>query len=459
MRLAERVDRRRVLVLWRRTAALSWPIALQQTFNTLMRTVDVVVTGLFSPAAVAAIGLADLYAQLPLRVGLGLGTGAIALSSQDTGRGATATRDRAITQAFCIGFALGLPLIAVGFAISEPLIAVLGAEPAVVAMGGQYLALVFAAAPMRIVGLVGARSLQGTGDTRTPMVVNVIANAVNILATVGLGLGLVGLPRLEIVGVGLATAISRTLEAGLVTAAIASTRTDLGFARPRSLTITRQLVAVSLPNFAEGMSTSLANFPFNALLLTFGTEVTAAYHIGRRIYQQLTGPLYRSFSVAASIIVGQTLGEGDPADARFAGLAMTALSLVTLGAAGAVLVAGATPIARVFTNDAATLEHAAAFTRVFGVSMVFFGLFFPISGSLKGAGDTRTPFYARLTGTVAFMLGLSYLAGVTLGFGLPGVYAGIVCSYAWWSLVVAVGFQWGDWADKAADMMAERAGA
>ncbi|MFC6734360.1 MATE family efflux transporter, partial [Haladaptatus sp. GCM10025893] len=74
------------------------------------------------------------------------------------------------------------------------------------------------------------------------------------------------------------------------------------------------------------MSTSVANFPFNALLLVFGTEVSAAYHIGRRIYQQLAGPLYRSYSVAASIVVGQKLGAGDTADARFSGLAITALS-------------------------------------------------------------------------------------------------------------------------------------
>ncbi|SEW23370.1 MATE family efflux transporter [Natrinema salifodinae] len=453
--MADRSER--VRRVWRRTFSLSWPIAIQQTFNTLMRTVDVIVTGLFSPAAVAAVGLADLYAQLPLRIGLGLGTGAIALSSQDTGRGAETTRDRAITQAFLIGFLAGVPLVVAGLAISEPLIALLGAEPAVVEMAGRYLALVFAAAPMRIVGLVGARSLQGTGDTRTPMVVNGLANAINIAATVGLGLGVGPLPDLGIVGVGLATAVSRTVEAVAMTAAIASERTGLAFARPRSLTITRQLVAVSLPNFAEGMSTSLANFPFNALLLTFGTEVTAAYHIGRRIYQQFAGPLYRSFNVAASVIVGQTLGDGRPDDARFAGLAIAALSVATLSLAGLGLVVGAMPIARLFTSDAATLAYAVDFARVFGVSMVFFGLFFPISGSLRGASDTRTPFYARFTGTFGFMLGFAYLAGVTLGYGLPGVYAGIVLTYAWWTLVVAVGFAWGDWAETAAAMMAKRA--
>ncbi len=448
-----------MLSVWRRTIALSWPIAVQQTFNTLMRTVDVIVTGLFSPSAVAAVGLADLYAQLPLRAGLGLGSGAIALSSQDTGRGEADTRDQAISQALVLGFLVGIPLVAVGVLAARPLIALLGADPEVVAMGGTYLAIVFAAAPMRIVGLVSARSLQGTGDTRTPMLVNMGANGLNIAGTVGLGLGVGTLPELGVVGVGVATAVSRTFEAVAFALAFLGDRTDPALRRPTDPTIARQLVAVSLPNFAEGMSTSLANFPFNALLLTFGTDVNAGYHIGRRIYQQVAGPLYRSYNVAASIVVGQSLGEGDAEDARFEGQAIAALSVLTLGAAGIALLAGADPLAGAFTSDAATREYAAAFARVFGVSMFFFGIFFPFAGSLRGAGDTRTPFYANLSGTVVFMLGFSYLAGITLDYGLAGVYAGMVLCYAWWALVVTAGFRWGDWADTAASMMAERADA
>ncbi|MEF8789249.1 MAG: MATE family efflux transporter [Haloarculaceae archaeon] len=443
--------------IYRRMVGLGWPIAVQQTLTTLMRTVDIVVTGLFSPAAVAAIGLADLYAQVPLRVGLGLGAGAIALSSQDTGRGAELGRDRAITQALLIGALCGLPLVAVGLLFSHDLIALLGAESAVVDLGGSYLLIVFAAAPMRIVGLVGARSLQGAGDTRTPMLVNGGANALNILLTVSLGLGLWVAPRLGIVGVGLATAVSRLFEAVAITGVMASGRTSVTLARPRDLTITRQLVRVSTPTFAEGMSTSLANFPFNALLLLFGTEANAAYHIGRRIYQQLTGPLYRSISTVTSILVGQQLGEGDPDGARYTAKAVLAFGVLALGTAGGVLFFGAGQLVSVFTDDPATAGYAVQFTRVFGVSMLAFGVFFPLSGALRGAGDTRTPFYARLLGSFGFMLGASYLLGITLGYGLLGVYVGTVLSYVCWAVVASAGFVWGDWAGTAASMMAERA--
>ncbi|MXR21688.1 MATE family efflux transporter, partial [Halobacterium sp. PCN9] len=62
--------RSRLRGVWRRVFALAWPVMAEQTLRTLMRTVDVVVTAAISPAAVVAVGLADLYARFPLRIGL-----------------------------------------------------------------------------------------------------------------------------------------------------------------------------------------------------------------------------------------------------------------------------------------------------------------------------------------------------------------------------------------------------
>ncbi len=66
------------------------------------------------------------------------------------------------------------------------------------------------------------------------------------------------------------------------------------------------------PRILEGLLTFVMEFPFNAILLLFGTEVNAAYQIGRRVYQQITAPLSRGYRTGASIVVGQTLGDGDP---------------------------------------------------------------------------------------------------------------------------------------------------
>ena len=440
----------------RESLDLGWPVAVQQTLNTLMRTVDILVTGFFSPVAVAAIGLADLYSRIPLRIGMGLGSGAIALSSQETGRGSAVTRDRAVTQALLIGVLCGIPIVAVGLLFSEALIALLGADAPVAREGGRYLTIVFAAAPMRIVGFVGARALQGTGDTRTPMLINGGATGLNILLSITLGLGLGGAPRLGIVGVGVATAVGRTVEALLVVGVLLTERTSLSLARPRGILLTRQLLEVSVPDIVGGLSTEVANFPFNSLVLLFGTEANAAYHIAKRIYQQFTAPLFRAFRTVSSILVGQELGAGRPDDARYTAGVVSVFSLVTLGAIGILLFVAAEPLATLFTRDAATVGFATAFNRAFAVAMVFIGIYFPLSGALKGAGDTRTPFYAGVVGSYVFLLGASYVFAVVLDLGLTGVYAGIVLSYVSRAAIVGVEIIGDDWTELAARMITER---
>lgn len=447
---------RRLLPVWRRTGSLSWPVMIQQVFETLMRTTDIIVTGLFSPVAVAAIGLADLYAQIPLRLGQGLGGAAIALSSQDTGAGATANRDEAVTQALIIGALIGVPVAVGGVLFGSLAIEVLGANAEVVRLGGTYLAIVLVASPARHVALIGVRALQGTGDTRTPMLINIAANVLNIGSSVALGLGLGPFPRLEIIGVGLGTAIANAFTAGCILFAMTLDRIDLSFHRPTDATITRQLIVIGIPQFAEGMSGTLASFPFNSLLLGFGTEVVAAYHIGRRMRQQVTAPFYRSFSTASSVIVGQTVGGDDPSEARFKGLAVISLGFILLSLTGGMLVVAAEPLARLFTRDPATLAYAVDFARVFGVGGVFFGMFFVVAGGLRGAGETRIPFLARMVGAWAIMLGGTYVATELLDFGIGALYAMIVASYLWMLTLVLFWFLRGDWEERAATMLADR---
>jgi len=456
------VDRERLAGVWKQVLDLSWPVMIEQVSRTLMRTTDIFVTALFSPLAVAAIGLADLYARFPLRIGLGLGAGAIALSSQDTGSGATDTRDEAITQALLVGVLAGIPLLLFGLTLSEEAIRILGfwadsdEMDEVARLGGIYLAIIFATSPARHVALIGARSLQGTGDTRTPMYVNLASNGLNIALSLVLGLGLLGAPRLEIVGVGIATAVGNVFTAVVLVLAIAVGWTDASFAWPREFVIAKQLLVVSTPKIAEGMIATLIEFPFNALLLAFGADVNAAYQIGRRVYQQVTSPLSRGLNVGASVIVGQALGDGDPAQARYNGWATAAFGLLTIGTLGLLLAVFAGPIVGLFTDDPGTVEPAIGFAMVYGLTAPFTVLYVTLSGSLQGGSDTRTPFLARTTGLLGFYLGFSAFASLVLDWGVVGIYAGIMLYYAWSFLVVAYGFRYGGWAGRAAAMMAER---
>ena len=448
--------RTRVWPVWRRIIGLSWPVTVEQFLRTSMRTTDVVVAGFFSPAAVAAVGLADIFARMPGRFGRGIGDAAIARSSQDTGSGAVANRDEAVSQALLIGAIVGLPFVAFGLFLAEWAIGVMGAQPGVVAFGAAYLTVVLASTPARLATAIAARSIQGTGDTRTPMVINGAANLYNILATVVLAFGLGPAPALSLVGIAAATASADVLGAIAYLGVIAGRRRDLQLVVPTRPVGARQLVRIAMPRFGEGIASFAADFPFNALLLLFGTEVVAAYHIGERLYHQVSAPLSRGYSVASGIVVGQALGRGDPDGAYFSGLAAAALAFVTVGGLAVALFAGAEWFVRLFTRDAATLAYGTDFARAFAVATLAIAPYLSIAGALRGGSETRWPFVARTSGTIFFLLGTTYVVGVRLGVGVAAAYVAIVADFAWRALLVGYFYSRGRWMDRGTSMMYDR---
>lgn len=446
----------RLVSVWRQVFELSWPVATEQVLRNFMRTTDVLVTGLFSPAAIVALGLADLYGRLPYRIGLGIGGGAIALSSQDTGSDATENRDEAITQALLLGIVFGIPFAVFGITFGDVAISMLGAPKNVVKMGATYLAIIFATTPARHLTLVGTRSLQGIGDARTPMYINVASNALNITGTVALGLGLAFFPKLEIIGVGIATAVGNLFSATVMVAAIWSSRTPIGFTRPTDFTITRQLLSVSAPRIAEAAVVTITEFPFNAILLMFGTNVNAGYQVAQRIYQQINAPLSRGYSVASSVLVGQALGEGNLDDAHLNGWATAGLGLSTVGLFGVGLYLFANRVVPFFTSDPIAIRYATEFTQVYGLIAPFLVLYLVFAGGLQGGSETRTPLLIQTFGLVVLRLGFAYVAAIALGYGLSGVYTAIVLYYVWLMVAGGTEFYRGAWANRATEMMTAR---
>src|SRR6056297_1373172 len=187
--------------VWKEAYILAWPVILNHIFTTAMRTTDMILMGLFGPAAVTAVGLGDVWERIILRIALGLGTGSISLISQETGtntKKAKENSDEILSQVIFASILIGIPFIIIGWVIPDKLIGVLGAAPEVVELGAQYLLIIFSAAPFRIIAIVAARALQGSGDTRTPMVVEVISNLINIVVSVGLALGIWFFPKIGV---------------------------------------------------------------------------------------------------------------------------------------------------------------------------------------------------------------------------------------------------------------------
>ncbi len=449
-------NRGRTVAEWKRITVLGWPVTVQHGVRTMMRTTDLIVAGLFGPAAIAALGLANLYTQIALWIGIGIGTSALALSSQDTGSGADENRNEAVTQALIIGVIIGIPIAILGVLFREEAILVFRAPSEVVTLGAAYLAIVIATAPVRHMVIIGEKALQGSGDTLTPMFIRGGTNILNIIGTVILALGVGPAPRLEIVGIAIATAGANIIGAIAVLLVFLTSWSGISLVVPKNLVIGKQIIRISIPRSVEGLSITAASFPLNTILVAFSVEVYAAYEVGRTVFQQVVGPFARSFGVVGSILTGQSIGNQQPEDARFSINALALFSILTISVLAAIMILFPQRLAALFSDDPATGTTAVAFIIAFAISAPFASLFRIYSGALQGAGETTKPFLAEVTGVFGLLLGLTYVGGVLLDGGVVYAYAGVV-TYSIWRLgLIYAWYNQTAWIDSAMSDLKER---
>ncbi len=420
----------RIPATWRRIVGLAWPAMATGFVRVSMRTIDLLVVGVVVGAVgVAAVGIADAFTRLVLMLALGLSAGTMATVSQRFGAGDRRGADAAATQTGLIALALGGVATVAGLLAAEPFFALLGAEPAVVEQGSTYLRIVIATAVPRVLAIMLSRVLQAAGDTRTPMVVRIAATVVNIGLTVVLVPGLGPAPEMGVVGAAIGTATGNVLSGGALSILLLSGRLRAGFSREgvRDLGTGLTILRIGAPQVAERSLFSVADIPMNALVLHFGTVANAGFQIGRRmhLFARIPGV---GVGIAGGHFVGANIGRGDlPASERYGSDAIRLAGLIGLVGCG-VLFAFAEPVGRAFGGgaDPALLDAMAVWIRVYAVATIFLTVYSVLRYAMQGAGETRLPLYTSAVGILGFMLGFSALASIGFGWGVAGIYVGVV---------------------------------
>jgi len=139
------------------------------------------------------------------------------------------------------------------------------------------------------------------------------------------------------------------------------------------------------------------------------------------------------------------------------GILRAAVVVALLGVGSFFLAVGTVGLLRL--PDVYNRLHATSKATTLGAASVFLAGFVLLSGALQGASETRTPFVARVSGLLVVYLGVSVVGGYVLGYGPLAVYVAVAAWNVWGFAIVCWGFARGDWAERAAAMMADRGSA
>lgn len=417
---------------------LAVPVMVTGGMRTMLRIADFFMVSLaLGSEAVAALELGFQYFFIAFGLSLALSSGTISVVSRFHGAGDYRKADLAIKQSVWFALALAVPITVVTWFWAPAMIDLLTDDPRTVELGAVYLKIVMLSVMFRFFSMIGARALAGAGDTRTPMYIRTFTLPINVTLNALLIFGIGPFPTLGVAGAAWGTAISNTLAAVIFGAVLLSgrfpVRIRLG-GRQWDGAIGRELVRVGTPLAGTRLSRTFGRFPFLFVLGMLGTEVLAAYAIGRRVMLLALMPAW-GYSTASSTLVGQQIGAGDPETADEYGWQTLRIALATQLLIGGFLFAFAGPIAGLF--GAENVPLTVEFIRVFGLGVAGFSVSRTLRGGLRGAGDTRWPFYGGLFGTYLVRLPIAFLA-LPIGFGLtvfgvpvaPGIGLGLLGIYS-----------------------------
>ena len=426
---------------------LAWPVIIANLLEVLAGTIDLVMVGRLGVADIAALGNGVNLIFFTTTVMIGISAGTIALVARAFGAKNPREADHFLLQSLIAGVLLSIPVVLVGVFLA-PLIAIpFSPNQEVLNLTAGFVSRIFFAIPALFTIFLSTAALRAAGDTKTPLIVGVVVNLVNFGINYTLIFGNFGAPRLGINGAAIGTSIAYTTGALLFVTLFARHRLAVGLYWETPLVkwaTIRRILRIGVPAATEQLAFQIGLLVWIVMVVGFGQDAVAAHQIGLRIQSFVFMPGL-GMSIASTALVGQNLGARNPGLADRTAREATKLSILIMGILALFNFAFAHWIALAFVGPGQAHDLAVTFIRVHATSIPAIGLFFTLSGSLRGAGDTKWPLYASLAGTYGLRLPLSLLLGYVLGLQVIGVWIALPVEYYLRSVIVVQRFNGGKW--------------
>jgi len=373
---------------------LAWPNITTALLTTVNMLTDRFFVGRLGEGSIAIVTSVWFYMWLFYGSSQALSTGNIALVARFVGQGKIRKAEQSARQSLILGVVVAGLFTAISVIWTEPIFKLLGIAQNLYPQAKLYFyPLVFSS--FLSYGIFSLLSnLRGLGDMLVPLRILVIVNLLCIVLDYLLIFGHWGLPRLGILGAGVAMVAARTCGVILLYWAH-KLHKDFnlfsGSFAPKYLWIYR-ILRLGSPLVAQNLIRSLGGLFLLGILARTqdGTAAVAAIGVGMVIegfaYMPAVG-----YAMAATTMVGQNLGAESTERAEKSGWIAAYQGAMIMGIVAVLFAIFAAPIARVFSSHPATIHLICTYFWINAVSEPFLGLAIVLSGALEGAGDTRIP--------------------------------------------------------------------
>ncbi|HST55520.1 MAG TPA: MATE family efflux transporter [Solirubrobacteraceae bacterium] len=379
--------------------------------------VDTAIVGHLGTSPLAGLALAGALLTAGVTLFNFLTYGTTAQVARYHGAGEEQIAGRFAAQSLWVSSFIGVVLLVLALTLGRQAIALLGGHGDTAEQARTYLRIGALGLPFVLVTLAGQGYLRGVGDFRTPLLIVVGSNVLNVVLELVFVYGL----HAGIAGSAWGTAIAQLGMGGAFVVLLARAPADR---RMPSLGAMRPLLRVGGQIFVRTASLYAAFLLASAVIARIGEASLAAHQVVFQLWAFLALVL-DAIAIAGQVIVGRALGAGDAQGAYASARRMIGWSAAIGTGLGAVMLALIGVLPHAFTDDPAVLDRVRAIWVLFALMQPANGVVFALDGILIGAGDTRYLMWSMVFASLVVFVPLALLAS-SAGWGIVGVWGALV---------------------------------
>ena len=427
---------------------LSIPVAIENVLHMSVFIIDAVMVGRLGTDALASIGLAGaLYFTISM-VFSSLSVGSASIVARHIGAKEKEAAQVVGAQAVLMSLILGVLVTPLLLVFAEKMLVLMSAEPQVSALGKSYLQIIGGFFIFRLIILACNGILRGAGDTKTPMKVTIIINCINILFNWLLIFGIGPFPRWGVAGAAWATAIAYTIGTVLLCTKLFTGRCILRISIRQIIQFhfesVKRIIRISIPAAIDAFLTQIGFLIFAKIVAILGTIPLAAHQIAIRVESISFMPGF-ALAVSTATLVGQSLGTKNVNLALLSMRRSCYFAMALMGFFAFIFLIFPAQMATIFKPEPSVLSLAVVCVMIAALEQPALAIYMVYSGGLRGAGDTISPMIITIVGTLCFHVPISYLFGITLGWGLAGVWFGSALDWICRAIAIYILYRRGRW--------------
>lgn len=414
-------------------ALLAVPLAGAQLAQAATAFVDTVMMGLLGSSILAAGGLGASLFQALVLISSGIVAAVSPLVATAFGAEQPATVGKIVRQGLWLAMVLALPI---GLLLwwANVWLVWLGQETEVVNTALPYLRAIAWGVLPALEFAVLRNFITALSEPRPVILIMVAGTGCNVIANYCLMFGKLGLPALGLAGIGWASTFCLWgMFIALVLYVLTQSRYRVYqvFWRLHKFELggLRELLQIGLP---IGILAAVETGMFTVTLFLMGrlgATTLAAHQIAIQT-SAITFMVTLGISLAATVRVGQFIGQQNPGGARLAGLVGISSAALFMSLMGLLFWLFPERFVGLYLNlddpaNRQVIELAKRLLRVAALFQIADGIQVCAAGALRGLKDTRIP---MLVGIMAYWgVGLTngYLLGIRLGWGGVGLWSGL----------------------------------